>query len=441
MVSTLCTAGAAVAGWWWFRRLVSARAALVLGLALSVNWLWARTGSAIQSEPLYMLLQQLTILAAAGAGRGAASGSRDVILLAALLAACLLTRHVAVGLVLAVALEVAICRGWRFAVTVAVLTAVLTSPWLAWMVAAGSTGQTQASLLVRGGETWLQRIAGQAVFYVERIPDQITGPFVEVGADSGRWPWWVVMATGVWALAATAVIAGGWLCTLHQPRRRLAGLIALCTILVLLVWPFTEAGRFLIPLIPCILVGAVEGLTGLARRFQSAGLPRGSARPTRHRLVAASLLLALSLPYSAYMLIMGRARAFESMHRDFDAACGWLAVHPEPAGPVLTRHPGEAFWLTGRQALAVPTAERPGEVDADAAAIARTIEAYRVSYLMVDQARYAGAPASPLARFVAEHPERVRKVWDGEETRGSVVLYQVVTFDQSGLGPSNRSLP
>jgi hypothetical protein len=441
VVSTLCTAGAAVAGWWWFRRLVSARAALLLGLALSVNWLWARTGSAIQSEPLYMLLQQLAILAAARAGHGTTSGLKDAILLAVLLAGCLLIRHVAVGLVLAVALELAIGRGWRFAVTVAALAGVFTSPWLTWMVAAGSTGQTQASLLVQGGETWLQRLARQVVFYVERIPDQITGPFVEVGVNFGRWPWSVVMAAGVWAVVATAVIACGWLCTLHQPRRRLAGLVALCTMLVLLVWPFTEAGRFLIPLVPCILIGAVEGLTGLARRFQCISLPRGCARPIRRRLGAASLVLSVSVPYSAYMLVMGRARAFESMQRDFDAACGWLAAHPKPPGPVLTRHPGEVFWLTGRQALAVPTAERPGEVGADAAAIARTIEAYRVSYLLVDQARYARAPASPLARFVAEHPEQVRKVWGDEEKLGSVMLYQVVTSNQSGLGPSNRSFP
>src|SRR5439155_20570700 len=103
-------------------------------------------------------------------------------------------------------------------------------------------------------------------------------------------------------------------------------------------------------------------------------------RPSRRRLVAASLVFAMSLPYSAYLLATGRARALEASHRDFDAACAWLASHADRPGPVLTRHPGEVFWQTGRRALEVPTAERPGDVDADAATIARTITAYHVAY-------------------------------------------------------------
>ena len=70
------------------------------------------------------------------------------------------------------------------------------------------------------------------------------------------------MAANVWAVAATGIIAFGWIRALRRPRRRLAGLVPLATLLVLLAWPFTEAGRFLVPLIPCILVGAVEGLAG-----------------------------------------------------------------------------------------------------------------------------------------------------------------------------------
>src|SRR5579883_3123595 len=35
--SALCTIGACVAAWWWFRRLMSGPAALLLGLALSVK--------------------------------------------------------------------------------------------------------------------------------------------------------------------------------------------------------------------------------------------------------------------------------------------------------------------------------------------------------------------------------------------------------------------
>ena len=64
LISVACTTLAVIASWWWFRRFMPDDTALILGVALSVNWLWARTGSAILSEPLYMLLSQLAILVA-----------------------------------------------------------------------------------------------------------------------------------------------------------------------------------------------------------------------------------------------------------------------------------------------------------------------------------------------------------------------------------------
>ena len=229
----------------------------------------------------------------------------------------------------------------------------------------------------------------------------------------------------LWAVVATALIVAGWVRALRRPRRRLAGLIPLFTLGILIVWPYTEAGRFLIPLIPCILIGAVEGIAGLAGRLASAGGRR--LRISGLRVYAATVLLVVSLPYSGYMLATGRARGQEASHQDFDAACRWIAAHADHPGPVFSRHPGEVFWQTGRHGLEVPTSERPGDVDADSDTIARTIDRFRVAYLLIDQERYAHAPPSPLARFVAEHPERVRKVWSRETDRCAVMIYEVVT--------------
>jgi hypothetical protein len=425
VLSAGCTVGACLAAWWWFRRLLSPAAALVLGLALSVNWLWARTGGSIQSEPLYLLLEQLTILAALRAGRRRLSGTPDAIGLGVLLAACLLTRQAAIGLAMAVLLDLALRRRWGTATIVGATAVLVISPWLAWLAAIGRGSRTQAGLLLSGGATGFGGIAGQLVFYVQRIPDQITGPFVEVGTVFQDSPQVALLAIG-WAVLATAVIACGWVCTLRRSRRRLAGLIPCCSLVLLVVWPYTEAGRFLVPLIPCILIGAVEGLTvlwGGWERILGVG-PRW--HPARRRLVAAGLVWAASLPYPAYLLGTGRAWALEASQQSFDAACAWLAAAGDRPGPVLTRHPGEVFWQTGRPALEVPTAERPGDRDADAAAIARTIAAYRVAYLLIDQQRYAGAPASPLARFVIEAPHRVRKVWSRESQRTAVAIYEVL---------------
>ena len=432
VVSALCMMGASLAAWLWFRRMMPEPAAMLLGLAVAINWLWARTGAAIQSEPLYLLLAQSAILAAVRTGKGSSTRVRDAVVLGILLAACLLTRHAAIGLALAILLDLSIRRRWRECLAAGSIAAFLVSPWIAWMaMAAGPGGRTQAGLLVQGNGTLPERIAGQLIFYIQRIPDQITGPFVEVGTVFRHSTLAAIAANG-WAIVATAVIVGGWVRTLRRPRRRLAGLIAIGTLLVLLPWPFTEAGRFLIPLIPCILIGAVEGLAGIANGIGRvrAGIgarraPYEWLRPSRSRRLAAGLLLSASLPYSAYTLVAGRSRVMEASHGEFDAACRWLAVNGSRPGPVLTRHPGEVFWQTGRKSLEIPTAERPGDVDADVDAIARTIANYRVAYLLIDQERYALARTSPLARYVVEHPERVRKVWDREAGRSSVAIYEV----------------
>ena len=127
-------------------------------------------------------------------------------------------------------------------------------------------------------------------------------------------------------------------------------------------------------------------------------------RVARIRLYAASLILIASLPYSAYVLATGRARALESTHRAFDMACAWIAAHADRPGPVISRHPGEVFWQTGRQGLEVSSAERPGDRDADSDTIARLIAAYRVSYLLIDRASLCRSTSKSAGSFCRRTP-------------------------------------
>ncbi len=408
-VSLACTIGATLAAWLWFRGMMPARAAFLLSIALAINWQWARTGGAIQSEPLYMLLGQLAILAAS---RGAGP-----IVLGVLLAACFLTRQIAVGLSIAILIHLTLQRGRRPALLSAATAALLVSPWLIWQA---SVGQTQAALAVAGGDSWSDRLVSQLAFYLRRLPDQITGPFVEVATTLAGRSWKLDLAVGLWVGLSAGVVGFGWKRALARPQRRLAALVPLSTLLVLLVWPFTEAGRFLIPMIPCILVGGIEGLAGsrwVVRCLRGWGV--------RRRTIAALIVLAVTLPYSSYSLIRARARAAEADQRDYDAACAYVASRVDRPGPVLSRHPGEVFWMTGRTGLAVASTERPGDRDADPLAIARMMDRYRVVFLLIDRQRYQNAPASPLARFVDRFPDRVKKVWSREVERSSVEVYEV----------------
>ena len=171
------------------------------------------------------------------------------------------------------------------------------------------------------------------------------------------------------------------------------------------MWPFTEAGRFLIPLVPCLLIGAVEGAVPFIARLKF-----------RHPTVwAACAVLAMSLPYSAYSVLSNRASAQQRSYRDFDAACAWLTRDANQSGPVMARHPGEVFWLTGRKSLS-PASDDPQQIES-------LISRHHVAYLLVDEDRYVNSQVSPLSRFVAQRPHRVQKVWSSTSASASIAIY------------------
>jgi hypothetical protein len=188
----------------------------------------------------------------------------------------------------------------------------------------------------------------------------------------------------------------------------LAGIIVFTTLALLLVWPFTEAGRFLVPLVPFLLVGATEGIAELA----------SLAAPRRARGWALGLVLAASIPYPAYSVASGRALAQRQTHADFDAACRWIADHATRSGPVMTRHPGEVFWQTGRQAVASPTIAP--------AAFVLLIDRLGIAYLLIDDDRYANASPNLLDFYVKRFPDRFVLAWPETHSTAPVRVFEVL---------------
>ena len=132
---------------------------------------------------------------------------------------------------------------------------------------------------------------------------------------------------------------------------------------------------------------------------------REGIRRSQRRHLAAWLVLLAALPYPTYAILSGRAEARRRTQADFDAAVAWIADHPAPAGPVLSRHPAEVYWGTGRLSVEPATASLE--------ALAVQIRSIGVAYLLDDPDRYAGAPSTPIARFVADRPGSVRLARDG----------------------------
>jgi Dolichyl-phosphate-mannose-protein mannosyltransferase len=401
LFSCACTIGATLTAWLWFRSFYPPRVAFILGLALSVNWTWGRYGGAVLSEPLFLLLGQLALLAAIRAGR--CGGMVAGVVLGALLAACALTRHVGIALAAALGIDLILRRRWLTAGAAGLTWGALLLPWIGWLVLAGTPNQV--SLLASNDESFWHRISALAIFYLQRLPDQLTGPFVEVGTVFQHRTW-IFAAVTVWAGMASGVLAVGLVLTLRLRRRRTAGLSALATLGVLLVWPFTEAGRFLIPLVPCLLVGSLDGVALFMARCKF----------RRSRIWAASALLAVSLPFATYAIVSARAEAQRRTYREFDRACAWIALEATRAGPILARHPGEVFWQTGRRSLS-PSVGEPESID-------WLIDRFNVAYLLIDEDGYANSESRLLSRYVAQRPSRTREVWKSTSGAASVIIYE-----------------
>ena len=204
LFSCACTVAATLSAWLWFRCLFPPRVAFILGLALAVNWTWGRYGGAILSEPMFLLSGQLALLAAVHAGRS--GGVLSGVVLGTLLAACVLTRHVGISLAGAVAIDLLLRRRWPTAVTAGLTWGILVLPWLGWLALAGTPNQVSLLSLNEGGIS--NRISALAVFYLQRLPDQLTGPLVEVGTVFQR-RILVAVVVNVWATVATGVLAVG----------------------------------------------------------------------------------------------------------------------------------------------------------------------------------------------------------------------------------------
>jgi hypothetical protein len=410
LLSCACTIAASLLAWLWFRCLYSSRVAFTLGLVLAVNWTWGRYGGAILSEPMFLLLGQFALLLAVRASRRGSVGSGAI--LGTLLAACILTRHVGVALAAAIGIHLFLCWRWLTGVAAGLICGALLLPWVGWLALVGT--QNQASLLPLNEESFGNRISALAVFYAQRLSDQLLGPFVEIGTVFQHRAW-VTTVANIWASAATSVLIIGLVLSLRLRRRRLAGLTVFATLAILLVWPFTEAGRFLIPLVPCLLVGTVDGLASLAVKLKF----------RQSRIWIASAVLAVSLLYAIYAIVFARAKVQRQSYRSFDAACAWIVQETTRTGPILARHPGEVFWLTGRQSLSI-LSDEPEFID-------RLIDRFDVAYLLIDEDRYARSQVSPLSQYVAQRPHQVRKVWKSGSGAASVVIYEC------NKSPGNRN--
>jgi len=189
------------------------------------------------------------------------------------------------------------------------------------------------------------------------------------------------------ATVLAAVFAAVWCVGLIRMIRnestRPAGLYLACSLAILVVWPFTEAGRFLIPLVPLNLAALVLGLDRLG-----SSIARSSARLRFVvRFVPVSIALA-AMPFGLYTGLKGWRSDPSRVDANFETACRWIAANLPADAVVASRHPGDVHWRASRVGVPWPEAR-------SAEAAARLLSDVGAGFLFVDEGRYVGdeAPA------------------------------------------------
>jgi len=302
-------------------------------------------------------------------------------------------------------------RRWRASAGLLLAAVACVGPWLAWTaVAPGQVAGRSyvADLTYRGPEPTTDpespdggtdadsasAPASSPPSLVTLMARRVAGNLVEYGGRG------VPETVGVPGLAGSKVDNLAWLAAIVGlgalglvafARRWLAAALTLVVYGALLaVWPY-PVGRFLLPVLPLILLALLVGAAELGRL-----LP---ARAARWRPDAAlPALLAGLVMIGALPLTVGLVTAQRACDRSapltspgcadehelrFFEATRWIASNTSPSERFLTAKEGTFYYYAGRQAALVAALEADPELD-----LRRFLEAHAARYVLLGHLKY-----------------------------------------------------
>ena len=357
----------------WFQR-VRPESATPLGLALAFNWLWIRFAGELRSESLFIACSAVIFFMMDQSNPKASHCKKLVGLVVGL---SILSRQVGIALAMAVFIEFLCRKETRQAISSVVISCFLVLPWVIWQWSVG--GGTQAELLAKDEQarSLIRRLADQSSFYVQRLPDSLFGPYIETATVFNSSINMALAAT-LLAVFFSLICLAGFIRMAISPETRFAAIYCGITMAILIVWPFTEAGRFLIPLIPIMLLALANGLAILASLAQDLGWIKSG---NHQRIVW--LIPMLSILFGMYTWQKNLRTSPMNLDKDFDQACAWIAQHLPPNSIIASRHPGDVFWRSGRTGLPWPNQTNITEA-------ANQLAKKNVGFLLVDRGRFVG---------------------------------------------------
>jgi hypothetical protein len=361
------------------------------GLLLLFSPLLLTFGSRILTEIPFLLLavSVLALLLEPEDQRGVRAWLAVPLVLAALL-----VRTGGVALALAAALALARRRRWLHLAVLAGSAAALLLVW-------------QVRSVDLGGSSYLQSLLARDPYVTEFGRVSVFEFLARVGRNSVRYAFTtlpdVVVPAGsvpvlreVLGAALTGLVALGLWLRLKRPT--VLELYAVAAGLVLLAWPEVWSGdRFLLPLLPLVMLYLWTGLKKLAERVR---------RPMAAK-IAVGLLIGTNLVFvglgtprrvnaNLAWLRGDHAAGYEPDWRSYFAAVYWLACNSRPADVVLARKPEYVYLLARRRSACYPFTN-------DRAAVLASVQ--QADWVVFDNFRWTRTTQYFLNPVLQDHPE------------------------------------
>lgn len=314
----------------------------------------------VLSEPPFLLLTLVALWAGVGIDQG---GSRSVILATTFALLAYLTRAAGLPLVAALVVALAWRREWKRVLWVGVVSALVVGGWWAWghLAATGSARvYTNNFLLINPYQPELGYVGPGDL--VVRLVNNVRLYSVEVlpRALAGAGPLGTPLLLGILvALTLLALAIAGWGRAVGRRRIGLPEAFAFFYAGLILLWPqvWTDK-RFLLPLLPVILLFAMEG------GVWAFGFLR-VRRPGWVLPAAGVLITLLAVPDHARTASINqrclrfyrqgdRLACYPPAWRSFFQAATWVRDNTPPDAVVISRKPRLFFLFARRQGDVYP---------------------------------------------------------------------------------------
>jgi 4-amino-4-deoxy-L-arabinose transferase-like glycosyltransferase len=384
------------------RRLLSGRDWVPVILLLALSPLFLEYVRDVFSEVPFLFFSVLALFFAVRSEVGSNRRLGQVALAGLFAAIAFLTRTQGLTLPAAIALYLLLRRRWRdFSVFAGVFVVV----WLPWFIrdlGVPHVGGYKEQLLLKNeydpaagyatAGDLLVRVFANARDYGTRIMASLFLP---------GWtaPGWLSVVVGLvaWALVAVGLVTFG------VKRAGLLALYAALAVALLLLWPNYWAGdRFLLPILPVLLLFLMQGLRWVGERLRLRGMVLAATVLVVFGLSLANARRAEANSGSLAAYWRGDKYAgYPDDWRTYFEAAERLRTLTDESAVVVSRKPQFTYLASGRRSFTYPYV-------ADQGAVLRTIDSLQATHVILET--FFAQSVKYLYPVLRDHPDRFEQI-------------------------------